>query len=73
MELSDDSEANMSIENSLLAPKERAINMVITKLFTKFHCNVEYQNDCILYLFRSCTEWEKHYIPWVVVKVKQRH
>ena len=40
MDLSDDSEANMSIENSLLAPKERAINMVITKLFTKFHCNV---------------------------------
>ena len=49
MDLSDDSEANMSIENSLLAPKERAINMVITKLFTKFHCNVEYQNFFIYF------------------------
>ena len=52
MDLSNDSEANMSIENSLLAHKERAINMVITKLFTKFHCNVEYQNFFISKLYR---------------------
>ena len=41
MDLSDDSEATMSTENLLLAPKERAIDMVITKLFTKFRCNIK--------------------------------
>ena len=30
LDLSDDNEATMSTENSLLAPKERAINMVVT-------------------------------------------
>ena len=44
LDLSDDNEATMSTENSLLAPKERAINMVIIKLFTKFCCNVRISN-----------------------------
>lgn len=38
MDLSSDSEA--TVENPLLAPKEVAIDRIITKLFTKFHYDV---------------------------------
>lgn len=45
LDLSNDNVATMTdSENISLAPKERAINMVIMKLFTKFCCKVRISN-----------------------------
>jgi len=50
MDLSSDSEA--TVEYSSLAPKQLAIDRVITKLFMKYHCDARI-TDCLRSVFVS--------------------
>ena len=73
MDLSEDTEATMSTDISMLAPKEKAINRVITKLFTKFHCNVRISSQLRSLFISKLHRMGKYFIHWVVAKVEKNN
>ena len=62
LDLSDDNEATMSKENSLLAPKERAINMVVTvsskKKCEKLKSYLKYLDEKLKEVTNKCEQLE---------------